>query len=150
MITELRTAFQQRVDTMMRMAEQDVPEEIVMLDEPARRLRAKLILEEAIETCNALGFQVYVIDEQRYLEPRPEWINLEEIVDGCVDVMVVTTGCLSAFGIDDLNHMNAVMDKNCEKFINGVIKDEDGKFLKPEGWTPPDHGPLLATAGWRG
>lgn len=145
---ELRSYYQNRIDTMMRMAEQATPNEILkpsQISAELLHLRAKLILEEAIETVNALGFDL-VGSFGGLVQTRG--INMEEVVDGVCDTVVVALGCLSALGVSDLVHMNAVLDANCSKFINGVIKDKDGKFLKPEGWRAPDHSPLLATAGW--
>ncbi len=53
---EEQSSHQQRVEHFMRQARQPLPEEPSIPSEEIRRLRAKLILEEALETIKALGF----------------------------------------------------------------------------------------------
>jgi hypothetical protein len=120
-------------------AEQDVPRTPTVPNEETRRLRAQLILEEALETVNALGFNVEVGD----LVKTNSSYSSEGVVDGCCDLVVVTLGTLCAFGVEDLPHFCEVSDCNDAKFADGVIKDENGKVVKPEGWTGPDHSQYL-------
>lgn len=125
----------------MNAAGQNVPPSPVVPDQKTRLLRAQLILEETLETIQALGFNVDVSVED--LTVKHSAYSSEGVVDGCCDLMVVTLGTLCAFGVHDLPHMNEVCDCNDAKFANGVIKDENGKVRKPEGWTGPDHARLL-------
>lgn len=141
--------WQTRISSWMTKGGQGVPNAPTVPDRKTRKLRARLILEEAIETCGALGIEVCVdgagtltMDRLAMLD-RPEWIEPEEIVDGCCDVMVVTLGTLSACGIDADEHMNEVLSANEAKYADGVIRDSGGKILKPEGWEPPKHGKYL-------
>ena len=46
------------VITFMRKAGQNVPEAITTPDEQTRLLRAKLVIEEALEMCAALGVKI--------------------------------------------------------------------------------------------
>lgn len=123
-----RTAHQQRVDKFMKLAKQDLPDRPTLPDEKARLLRAKLILEEALETVHALGVDVWVdnargeeihIDftDVRLKSAEDRGPSLEGIADGCADVIVVTTGTLSACGIAD----DAVQ---CEVDFNNLAKFE--------------------------
>lgn len=131
---------------------QAIPESPTIPNKDVRELRAKLILEEALETIHALGFEVFpcVTDLHDGLtaksvkdnyEFRDTYIpNMEEIIDGCVDLMYVATGCLAAHGVPDLPHILGVCQANDAKFPGGVpVMDATGKYLKPPGWKAPDH-----------
>ncbi len=113
-----------------------------------RTLRAKLILEEALETITALGIKVTaekngaavdVTDPVSALRFDPDGeVDLEGVVDGCADISVVTVGTLIAFGVDDEPVLREVDDANLRKFGPGSYMREDGKWMKPPEWTPPD------------
>lgn len=64
-----------------------------------------------------------------------------EQLDALVDILVVTIGAIRAAGWDGEAAWNEVMKTNFAK-INAdtgkVIKREDGKVLKPEGWKAPE------------
>lgn len=145
-----KTNWQARITEWMKVGGQCAPSLPVReMDRKTRKLRAKLIIEEALETCNALGVEVFTdtqdpvgtveMDKLSFID-RPEWVNAEEIVDGCCDTIVVTLGTLSALGVDAEVHMDEVLSANEAKYANGVIRNSDGKIMKPEGWTPPSHG----------
>lgn len=107
-----------------------------------RELRARLILEEAVhETIKALGFTVGNIELTPIEGYDPNsWETIEKVIDGCCDTTVVVKGTLAAYGVPDIPHQAEVDRTNEAKFPNGVAKvNEYGKFLKPEGWTPPNH-----------
>ncbi len=99
-----------------------------------RRLRAKLIWEETLETLRGLGFS-YDLDGG-LVELHP--FNLVEAVDGCFDLRVVTTGTLSALGVPDLKGQEMVDRNNLAKFGPGCSIREDGKLIKPPGHVAPD------------
>jgi len=64
-----------------------------------------------------------------------------ETLDALIDILVVTVGTLNSLGVDAEGAWNEVMRTNFAKIDNKtgkVSKREDGKVLKPEGWTPPD------------
>jgi len=48
-----------RIKEFMKLAGQDTPKKPIEPSSEIRKLRAKLILEEALETISALGFEVY-------------------------------------------------------------------------------------------
>jgi len=63
-----------------------------------------------------------------------------EQLDALVDILVVTLGAIRAGGFDGEGAWKEVMDTNFAKIdptTGKVIKREDGKVLKPEGWTAP-------------
>ncbi len=141
-----KSDHQLRVEIFMARANQEVPLKPTVPDEKTRRFRAKIILEEALETIKALGFQVVLdpktsepmIGDAAY-EP-----NLVEIVDGCADIRVVTTGTLSACGVADREVQEEVDANNLSKFGPGSYKREDGKWMKPPTWKPPRIKEILA------
>lgn len=141
-----RTAHQIRVEEFMAKAKQTLPAYPSKPNEEVRRLRARLILEEALETITALGFAVSVdndpliVDiadaELRFHDCKP--FNMVEAVDGCCDLSVVTTGTLSALGVADEPFLYLVDTNNLGKFGPGSSIREDGKLIKPPGHKPPN------------
>lgn len=125
---------------------QAIPEGYTLPNYETRLLRAKLILEEALETIESLGFSVCEkAEEERFvvrnlaLQPGSDG-DLETLIDGCCDLNYVAVGTLMSCGVCDIPHQNLVNEKNNAKFPNGeVLTRDDGKFLKPAGWTPPVH-----------
>lgn len=114
--------------------------------EEVRRLRANLILEEAIETINGLGFIVNFSEDDDLLRVaigfNPcDWDrSVEKVIDGCVDTIYVATGTLAAYGVPDLPHIVEVNRANDAKFPGGKATLNDiGKFQKPKDWVGPDH-----------
>lgn len=181
-----------------------VPEKLTIPDVEIRRLLAMLIIEEALETVTALGFNVWAGPENT----EPKWLlngktdlvdfqfldcvtpNLEEVIDGCCDISVVAIGTLIAFGLPDQPFLEEVDRANLRKFEvppicpncreamwwfaggaeqpsteawvcptwdclgegqgntrlpkeAGPYLREDGKWIKPPYWTPPDHAAIL-------
>ena len=114
-----RSAHQRRVDEFMRRAEQEVPGSPCIPTENVRMLRAELILEEALETVVELGFIASVEIE---MDPD-QTADLVEIVDGCCDLSVVTTGTLSACGVSDIELQRLVDESNLAKFEHPVCKE---------------------------
>lgn len=93
-------------------------------------LRVSLLLEEARETCDAMIAG-----------------DMVEIADGLADVIYVAVGAAIEFGIPLERVWAEVQRSNMAKVdpATGKVKRrEDGKVLKPEGWTPPDIAAVLA------
>jgi predicted HAD superfamily Cof-like phosphohydrolase len=64
-----------------------------------------------------------------------------EQLDALIDILVVTIGAIHSAGFNGECAWNEVMRTNFAKIdpnTGKVRKREDGKVLKPEGWTPPD------------
>lgn len=62
-------------------------------------------------------------------------------VDALLDILVVTIGALHSIGVDAEGAWKEVVRSNMAKIdpkTGMVRKREDGKVLKPEGWTPPE------------
>lgn len=139
----------------MRLANQVLPTKPMMPIASVRLLRASLILEEALETIEGLGVEVSANNAEVTLSMDDLFLrdavafdaDLVAIVDGCCDLMVVTTGTLSACGIGDAEVQAAVDLNNLEKFGPGSSLRDDGKLIKPPGHKPPDLRSLLITQG---
>ncbi len=121
-------------------------------------LRANLILEEAKETIEALGFEINLVPvhEIGYGTRKEATLiekfepNLKEIADGCADISVVTIGTLIACGIHDAELLKAVDRNNLDKFGPGHSIREDGKLIKPPGHKPPDILQILRNQRYEG
>jgi predicted HAD superfamily Cof-like phosphohydrolase len=69
------------------------------------------------------------------------------IADGIIDLVYVTLGMALEFGIPFQQVWDEVQNSNMRKrdpATGKVRRREDGKILKPEGWTPPDIAGVLA------
>ena len=69
-----------------------------------------------------------------------------EQLDALVDILVVTIGAIHSAGFDAEGAWKEVMATNFAKIdheTGKVRKREDGKVLKPQGWTPPDLKPYI-------
>ncbi len=103
------TNEQQQVKQWMTAFGQSCPEKPTIPSLEVRKLRAKLILEEALETIEALGLSPIFIDThdgQQFdchgckIEFETMGVtNLIGIADGCEDLKVVTEGTLVACGL---------------------------------------------------
>ena len=69
-----------------------------------------------------------------------------EELDALIDILVVTIGAIHSMGADAEGAWKEVMRTNFAKInkdTGKVEKREDGKVLKPDGWSPPDLKPFL-------
>lgn len=113
-----------------------------------REVRAKLIMEEAVETVAAMGYDVHARIEERgrigetahrevarYAKgfDQPDMI---ETIDGLCDLIYVVAGAAVTMGIDLDPFFEEVHRSNMAKDGGGTRAD--GKIMKPEGWQPPD------------
>ncbi len=112
-----------------------------------RVLRAKLLLEETLETIEAMGIQLDLPDaftalKIKDIEFKPVLpVNIVEVADGLCDVDVVKDGAAEAFGISLQPLLSIVHDDNDKKFLPGH-KFVNGKLIKP-----PDHKGCTAEIG---
>lgn len=69
-----------------------------------------------------------------------------EQLDALIDILVVTIGAIHSMGANAEGAWKEVMRTNfakIDKETGKVRKREDGKVLKPVGWTPPDLAPYI-------
>ena len=139
----MNQCHQKRIQDFMNMIGQDTPTTPQVPDQPTRKLRASLILEEALETIKALGFSVKLSDGQRVDDGDYHFIevqkpDLTEIADGVADISVVAIGTSLACGIDINPVIEEVDQNNLEKFtIPGGYRRPDGKWVKSPSHEPP-------------
>jgi predicted HAD superfamily Cof-like phosphohydrolase len=89
-------------------------------------------------------FDLYVslIDEEiRELYEAITAHDKVETLDALIDILVVTIGAIHSMGADGEGAWKEVMSTNfakIDKKTGLVRKREDGKVLKPVGWTAPE------------
>jgi len=85
-----------------------------------------------------------LIDEE--FKELLEAVDMEAELDALIDILVVTIGAIHSAGMDGEGAWKEVMRTNFAKIdheTGKVRKREDGKVLKPQGWTAPDLVPFL-------
>jgi predicted HAD superfamily Cof-like phosphohydrolase len=85
-----------------------------------------------------------LIDEE--FNELQEALDMEAELDALIDILVVTIGAIHSAGFDAEGAWKEVMMTNFAKIdrdTGKVRKREDGKVLKPTGWTPPNLTPFL-------
>jgi predicted HAD superfamily Cof-like phosphohydrolase len=95
---------------------------------------------------NAVLYQKLVREE--FDEFVRDYFAGDEIgqLDGCMDMIWVILGYCYMKGFDVEGAWAEVARSNLSKIdsVTGkVIKRNDGKVLKPEGWTPPELAPFV-------
>jgi predicted HAD superfamily Cof-like phosphohydrolase len=101
---------------------QNVSEVPYFPDENERVLRRKLLKEEVEE----------------YFEGEDK-DDLENVAKELADIIYIVCGTAASYGIPLDRVFNEVHRSNMEKLVDGkVVRRDDGKILKPEGWTAPD------------
>ena len=102
--------------------------------------------DQTVDEINPGQFGLYKkLIEEEVQELRDARSQLEEL-DALTDILVVTIGAIHSMGADGEGAWREVMRTNfakIDKETGKVRKREDGKVLKPLGWTPPDLNPYL-------
>ena len=72
--------------------------------------------------------------------------DLEGLADDLVDIIYIALGTAATYGIDIETAFTTVHAANMAKLGSDgkPIRRSDGKCLKPDGWLPPNHKPMLA------
>jgi predicted HAD superfamily Cof-like phosphohydrolase len=106
--------------------------------------------DQSVDQFNEKQYLMYVklINEehQELLEATLSENDRVEQLDALIDILVVTIGAIHSFGADAEGAWKEVMKTNFAKIdreTGKVRKREDGKVLKPQGWTPPDLKPFV-------
>ena len=105
--------------------------------------------DQSVEGFNEEQYKLYInLIEEEFKELK-EAIAAGDIVeqlDALEDILVVTIGAIHSAGMDGEGGWKEVMRTNfakIDKETGKVRKREDGKVLKPLGWTPPDLKPFI-------
>jgi predicted HAD superfamily Cof-like phosphohydrolase len=105
--------------------------------------------DQTVDGFNQEQFNLYLnLMEEEWKELRVAIDNNDnvETLDALLDFIVVTVGAIHSAGMDGEGAWKEVMKTNFAKIdreTGKVRKREDGKVLKPVGWTPPDLTPHL-------
>ena len=100
--------------------------------------------DQTVGELNEAQYQLYLdlMDEEwRELKAALLMKDRVEQLDALLDFIVVTTGAIHSGGFDGEGGWKEVMRTNFAKIdreTGKVRKREDGKVLKPQGWTAPD------------
>lgn len=102
--------------------------------------------DQTVGEQNGRQFALYMnLITEEYKELQDATTQIDQL-DALVDILVVTIGALHSMGADAEGAWKEVMRSNfakVDKETGKVRKREDGKVLKPVGWTPPDLKPFL-------
>jgi predicted HAD superfamily Cof-like phosphohydrolase len=105
--------------------------------------------DQTVDTENIKQFGMYVNlikEEHDELTVAINNSDSVETLDALIDILVVTIGAIHSMGADAEGAWKEVMKTNFAKIdseTGKVRKREDGKVLKPLGWTPPDLKPFI-------
>jgi predicted HAD superfamily Cof-like phosphohydrolase len=105
--------------------------------------------DQSVEGFNQPQFKLYLgLIEEEYKELKEAINNHDQLetLDALIDILVVTIGVIHSAGYDAEGAWKEVMQTNFNKIdrdTGKVRKREDGKVLKPLGWTPPNLTPFL-------
>jgi predicted HAD superfamily Cof-like phosphohydrolase len=113
--------------------------------------------DQTVSGFNADQFNMYlklIEEEAGELSEAIAAHNEVETLDALIDILVVTIGAIHSAGFDADGAWKEVMKTNfakIDKETGKVRKREDGKVLKPLGWTAPDLTPFISKEkgnGW--
>jgi len=105
--------------------------------------------DQTVEGFNADQFNMYLTLIEEEADELGEAIKNHdqiETLDALIDILVVTIGAIHSAGFDAEGAWKEVMATNFNKIdreTGKVRKREDGKVLKPVGWTAPNMVPFL-------
>lgn len=131
------------VEDFMRSGNQHCPDSPCLPDPAVRELRVRLIAEELMELAAAYGVSLKVELGGTYPCDEDEYDRIVAAYDAVLDLMYVVAGTAVAQGTQMAPGWVEVQRSNMAKFGPGGSIREDGKILKPPGWTPPDLRPIV-------
>lgn len=105
--------------------------------------RFMVACDQSVSISNADQYKMYlslIAEEVKELQEAVDAKDRVEELDALIDILVVTIGAIHSMGADGIGAWDEVMRTNFAKIdaITGKVrKREDGKVLKPEGWTAP-------------
>ena len=106
--------------------------------------------DQSVNEFNKDQFNLYVTlieEEANELADAITAHDQVETVDALIDILVVTIGAIHSAGFDAEGAWKEVMKTNFAKIdreTGKVRKRDDGKVLKPIGWTPPELAPFVS------
>ena len=101
--------------------------------------------DQSTSGLNKQQYQLYCNLIREEFDELCESDNIVDDLDALIDILVVTIGAIHSLGANAEGAWLEVMRTNFAKIdpeTGKVRKREDGKVLKPEGWTPPNLEPF--------
>ena len=102
--------------------------------------------EQTVGEFNEAQYQLYCnLISEEFDELVSSKTKVDDL-DALIDILVVTIGAIHSLGADAEGAWKDVMSTNFSKIdkqTGRVRKREDGKVLKPAGWTPPNLEPFV-------
>jgi len=105
--------------------------------------------DQTVDEYNEAQYKLYVkLIEEEFKELQEAIASGDKVeqLDALEDILVVTIGAIHSMGADGEGGWKEVMGTNfakIDKETGKVRKREDGKVLKPVGWTPPNLKPFI-------
>jgi predicted HAD superfamily Cof-like phosphohydrolase len=97
--------------------------------------------DQSVGEFNEAQYQLYCnLISEEFNELVASKTKVDDL-DALIDILVVTVGAIHSLGVDAEGAWKEVMATNFAKIdrdTGKVRKREDGKVLKPVGWTPPE------------
>ena len=97
--------------------------------------------DQSVGEFNEAQYQLYCnLISEEFNELVASTTKVDDL-DALIDILVVTIGAIHSLGADAEGAWQEVMATNFAKIDpdTGLVrKREDGKVLKPQGWTPPE------------
>lgn len=95
-----------------------------------------------------MNFRLDFLDEE-LLETKEAYVegDLEEVIDGLIDLIIVVAGTLDLMGVDSQRHFDEVQRANLSKrVVKDPTKSKRGFAIdleKPFNWVGPNHKIIL-------
>lgn len=104
--------------------------------------------DQSVDKYNEKQYKLYcelIAEEFTELNSAITQQDRVEQLDALIDILVVTIGAIHSGGFDAEGAWKEVMRSNFAKIGDDgkVRKREDGKVLKPTGWTAPELAPFV-------
>jgi predicted HAD superfamily Cof-like phosphohydrolase len=105
--------------------------------------------DQSVGELNQTQYKLYLdLMEEEWKELKAALLMEDRVeqLDALLDFIVVTTGAIHSAGFDGEGGWKEVMRTNFAKIdheTGKVRKREDGKVLKPVGWTAPNLKPFI-------
>ena len=102
--------------------------------------------DQSTDAMNESQYSMYKSLIEEEFRELQEAHDMEAELDALIDILVVTIGAIHSAGFDGEGAWKEVMSTNFAKIdreTGKVRKREDGKVLKPVGWTAPNMVPFL-------
>lgn len=128
-------------DPLLQKQKQELEDNMNPFRDQEKFMRA---CDQTVESLNQDQFNMYlklIEEETRELAVAIDNNDKVESLDALIDILVVTIGAIHSMGADGEGAWKEVMRTNfakIDKDTGKVRKREDGKVLKPLGWTPPE------------